>query len=121
MEIALRLNFDVDVTPIMLWLMDKGLDIRDQAELFTRNPRIFNKTIDEMNNVIEYLQSKDFARQGIQEILTGSYGKWLNFSVVEIDSKLGYFQKNFRLSGNEVRKLAIKEPNLIIWTGVPFQ
>lgn len=121
MEIALRLNFDVDVKPIMLWLMEKGVDIRDQAALFTRNPQIFKKTLDEMNNAIEYLKSKDFARQGIKEILIGSHGRWLNFSVVEIDSKLGYFQRNFGLSGNEVRKLSMKEPNLIIWTGAPFQ
>jgi mTERF domain-containing protein len=121
MEIALRLNFDVDVKPIMLWLMEKGVDIREQAALFTRNPQIFKKTLDEMNNAIEYLKSKDFARQGIKEILIGSHGRWLNFSVVEIDSKLGYFQRNFGLSGNEVRKLSMKEPNLIIWTGAPFQ
>ena len=105
----------------MFWLMEKGVDIADQAVLFTKNPQIFNKTIDEMNNAMDYLQSKKFPREGIQEILIGSHGKWLNFSAVEVDSKLGYFQRNFDLSGNEVRAVTIKDPNLILWTGVPFQ
>ena len=121
MEIALRLNFDVDVKPIMLWMMDKGVDIKDLAEIFTKNPRIFNVPLDEMNNAVEYLNSKNFARSGIQEILIGSHGKWLNISTVDIDSRLGYFQRNFGLSGNEVRNLAIKDPKLILWVGVPFQ
>ena len=121
MEIALRLNFDADVKPVIDWLIDKGVDIAEHAALFTRNPQIFNRNLDDMNNSIKYLESKNFSRQRIQEILISSHLKWLNFSPMEVDSKLGYFQKNFGLNGNEVRKLATIEPNLILWKGVPYQ
>ena len=121
MEIAIRIDFDADVKPRVQWLIDHGVDLNNQAVIFTSNPNIFNISLEQMNSVVEYLKAKKFPRRSISEIILGSYGKWLSFSVVDIDSKLGYFQNNFKLSGNEVRQLAKNEPNLIIWAGVPFQ
>lgn len=121
MEIAMRLDFVEDIKPRVQWLMDHGIDLKDQAVIFTFNPNIFNVSIEQMNSAIEYLKAKNFSRHSISEIILGSNGKWLNFSVVDIDSKLGYFQTNFKLKGNEVRQLVKHEPSLILWVGVPFQ
>ncbi|XP_063231578.1 transcription termination factor 3, mitochondrial isoform X2 [Bacillus rossius redtenbacheri] len=41
---------------------------------------------------------------------------WLSFSTDTIDSRLGHFQKNFSLTGNEVRFLATKQPRLITYS-----
>ena len=35
------------------------------------------------------------------------------FSTVEIDSRLGYFQKSFKLTANEVRSIAFRSPQTI--------
>ena len=121
MEIALRLNFESEVKPRIQWLMDHGIDLERQAIMFTNNPKIFDKSFEEINKSIAYLKSKDFTTRNIKEILIRSDGKWLDYSVVDIDSKLGYFQRNFELIGNEVRQLTILEPCLILWAGVPFQ
>lgn len=40
---------------------------------------------------------------------------WLNFNTKRIDRRLGYFQKNFDLTGNDVRFLTSKQPNLITY------
>lgn len=39
----------------------------------------------------------------------------LFYSTVRIDKRLGYFQKTFGLTGNEVRYLASKQPQLITY------
>ena len=40
---------------------------------------------------------------------------WLNFNTKRIDRRLGFFQKNFELTGNDVRFLTTKQPNLITY------
>jgi len=121
MEIALRLNFEVDVKPRINWMLENGIEIDNQGDIFTETPEIFNKSLDELNKMVEYLKSKKFSNQSISDIIVNTEGSWLKHSVVEIDSNLGYFQKKFGLTGNQVRQLAIEGPKLIIWPGVPFQ
>jgi len=120
-EIAMRLDFEKDVQPRILWLLDRGIDLEKQAVIFTKTPQIFNKSLDELTKMNEYLQSKKFSKESIRDIIVDTNGLWLSNTVVEIDSKLGYFQKKFGLNGNEVRKLATGGPRFILWTGVPFQ
>lgn len=36
-------------------------------------------------------------------------------STEKIDQRLGHFQKTFKLTGNEVRNLAVKRPRLITY------
>lgn len=40
---------------------------------------------------------------------------YCNFSTTRIDSRLGFFQKNFDLTGEEVRCLAETDPKLITY------
>ena len=121
MEIALRLDFVSDVIPRIKWLMDHGISQQNIADIFTLNPRIFDVSLDEMNSGVDYLKSKRFSSRSIAQILLETSCRWLNYSVTDVDSRLGYFQKNFRLTGDEVRQLAKNGPRLILWLGVPFQ
>lgn len=121
MEIALRLDFVSDVIPRIKWLMDRGINHQNIADIFTLNPKIFDISLDEMNSALDYLKSKRFSSRSIAQIFLDTNCKWLNYSVTDIDSRLGYFQKNFRLKGDEVRQLAKNGPRLILWSGVPFQ
>jgi mTERF domain-containing protein len=56
----------------------------------------------------------------IVTILSGN-PYWLCYSVSEIDGRLGYLQKTFKLSGEEIRRLATSCPKLVTWGGVPTQ
>merc|ERR1711915_217255 len=62
---------------------------------------------------VRYLLSKKFTMKEISEIIVLSPG-WLLFSVEGIDSRLGFLQKTFKLSGNEIRRLVVDCPRLII-------
>ncbi|KAL3280976.1 hypothetical protein HHI36_004201 [Cryptolaemus montrouzieri] len=41
---------------------------------------------------------------------------WLQFCTHDIDNRLGFFQNNFSLSGDEVRALAVKQPKIITYS-----
>ena len=69
---------------------------------------------------VNYLTSKGFNGERVAEIVRGA-PNWLEFSVEDVDAKLGFFQKSFKLSGSEVRQLTCRLPALIIWDGTPFQ
>ena len=117
----MKLNFENDVKPRILWLMNRGIDLKNQAAIFTRTPEIFNKSLEELDQMVEYLESKKFPNESIKNVIIGTSGAWLKSTVIEIDSKLGYFQKKFELNGNQVRQFVKEEPRLVIWSGVPFQ
>ena len=120
-EIALRLNFASDIAPRIQWLMDHGVAIEEVATIFTNNPLIFDVEMKKMDMLVDYLKSKKFSRQSIVQILVEADCKWFNFTVADIDARLGYFQKVFQLSGNEVRSVAEHQPTLVVWPGVPYQ
>jgi hypothetical protein len=44
-----------------------------------------------------------------------------HLDIFAASNKKKLFQKSFSLSGTEVRALAVAEPNLFTWRGVPFQ
>lgn len=46
---------------------------------------------------------------------------WLNMDQKIIDRRLGWIQRQFRLRGEEVRQLIIKEPRIIIFGIGPLQ
>ncbi len=46
---------------------------------------------------------------------------WLSYTTEEIDSRLGYLQKTFGLTGDEVRGLAVRLSLLVTWGGIPGQ
>ena len=121
MEIALRLDFVSDAIPRIRWLVDHGINHQKIADIFTLNPKIFDITLDEMNRSVDYLKSKRFSSRSIAQILLETSCRWLNYSVTDVDSRLGYFQKNFRLTGDEVRQLAKNGSTLMLWSGVPYQ
>ncbi len=64
--------------------------------------------------------SKGFTHKMIAKVIRGE-PRWLELSVPEIDKRLGFFQKSFSLTGDEIRKLSMRLPSLIVWEGTPTQ
>lgn len=75
---------------------------------------IFKVDLDDMQTRVNYLEAKRFSKTQIQRILTLN-PFWLMFSTRRIDKRLGYFQKEFGLKGDDVRFLASKLPRLITY------
>lgn len=113
-EFLLRLEVEKDVQPRLLFLQDQGVPAEMFGELITKNPLIFKVDLDDMQTRVHYLESKKFSKQQIQRILTLN-PFWLMFSTKRIDNRLGYFQKEFRLGGDNIRFLSSKLPKLITY------
>ncbi|XP_065359489.1 transcription termination factor 3, mitochondrial [Calliphora vicina] len=113
-EFVLQLQLEQDVKPRLLFLKDQGVPAERFGELITKNPLIFKVDLDDMQTRVNYLESKRFSKTQIQRIITlNPY--WLMFSTQRIDKRLGYFQKEFALKGDDVRFLASKLPRLITY------
>lgn len=106
------LNFKNDIKEHVVFLYNLGISVDDIGKFITKNPLIFKEDLDTLNTRIAYLKFKKFDDQSIARIVSVN-PMWLKFSTQDIDNKLGFFQNRFHLSGNEVRKLATKQPKLI--------
>lgn len=109
----LGLNFD-DIKEHIIFLNQLGLRNEEIARIVTRNPYIFKEELDNLEVRVTYLKYKKFTDDMILRIL-GNNPFWLSYSTQEIDQKIGFFQKNFKLYGDEVRYLVTKCPKLITY------
>ncbi|XP_022212776.2 transcription termination factor 3, mitochondrial [Drosophila obscura] len=113
-EFVLRLDFEKNIKPCLSFLADQGIAPDDFGKMITKNPLLFKEDLDDLQTRVEYLKSKRFSDEARQRIFTQN-PFWLMFSTKRVDRRLGYFQKEFRLSGHDLRLMATKEPNLITY------
>lgn len=114
LEYILTLDFDRDIKPYITFLHDCGVPADYLGDFFTKNPNIFKEDMDDLHTRIRYLRAHGFNIDSIKTIVCKN-PKWLLYSTKDIDGKLGYFQSNFKLYGNEVRILTIKAPKVITY------
>ncbi|EDV40101.1 uncharacterized protein Dana_GF24125 [Drosophila ananassae] len=113
-QFVLGLDFEKNVKPHISFLVDQGVSPDNFGRMFTKNPLLFKEDLDDLKTRVEYLKSKRFSDEARARILTQN-PYWLMFSTRRVDRRLGYFQKEFRLSGHDLRLLATKEPNVITY------
>ncbi len=92
----------------------------DIAFVLTKNAPILCEDLTKLKTRVSYLLSKKFTWTMVRKILTEN-PYWLTYTVEEIDARLGYFQKSFSLTGDQVRLLASRFPLIVTWGGVPGQ
>lgn len=113
-DFVLRLDFEKDVKPRLRFLADVGVPADALGDFLTRNPLICREDVNALTTRIHYLQSKGFVAADIARIVeTNPF--WLMFSTQRIDGRLGFFQKQFELSGVEVRQLVVRQAKLITY------
>lgn len=108
-----QLDFTTDVKDILIFLNDLKVDPNVLGHIITKNPDIFKNSIQEMETRVEYLRRKKFKPEDIPRIIS-IQPNWINLPVDNIDKKLGLFQKEFKLTGDEVRFVAVRDPKLIL-------
>ncbi|XP_014086298.2 transcription termination factor 3, mitochondrial [Bactrocera oleae] len=113
-KFVLGLEFEKDVKPYLYFLQDQGVSPDIFGEFITKNPLFFKIDLDDLQTRVNYLESKNFTPDQRQRIITRN-PFWLMFSTRRIDQRLGYFQKEFRLNGDDVRFLSSKQPRLITY------
>ncbi|KAK2584460.1 hypothetical protein KPH14_006836 [Odynerus spinipes] len=114
MEFLLGADFQKDLFPYIRFLHDCGVPADYFGQFFTKNPYIFKQDMDDLHTRIRYLRFHQFDIKMIKMILC-KYPKWLNYSTKFIDTRLGYFQHDFKLNGQEVRKVTVSKPKLITY------
>uniref|UniRef100_A0A0N5AHU1 Transcription termination factor 3, mitochondrial n=1 Tax=Syphacia muris TaxID=451379 RepID=A0A0N5AHU1_9BILA len=115
-----KLNWETDVLPKLAWLISLDVPVTKLGDYLTRNPFFLLQNFDDMKARVNYLRSKRFTKSQIAKIII-AFRYWLNFDVRVIDGRLGWIQKSFKLSGNEVRKLVVLEPRILAFGVAPIQ
>ncbi|XP_077293249.1 transcription termination factor 3, mitochondrial-like isoform X2 [Arctopsyche grandis] len=113
-EPFLHLDFERDVKKYITFLSDY-IQSDCLGEFISKNPQIFFQDMDNLQTRINYLESKKFTIDMIKRIVSKN-PFWLMFSTVQIDRRLGMFQNEFSLTGDEVRLLVTKQPRLITFS-----
>ncbi|XP_029158951.1 transcription termination factor 3, mitochondrial [Nylanderia fulva] len=114
-EYILKLDFERDVKPYIRFLHDCGVPANTLGDFLTKNPYIFKVDMDDLRTRIRYLRAHEFNINMIQTIIC-KHPNWLMYNTKVIDGRLGYFQSNFKLSGNEVRTLTVKAPKVVTYS-----
>lgn len=112
-QFIVNLDFKTDIEPYIMFLTQNvGIAIDDLGFFFTKNPNVLREHLDDISTRINYLELKRFTRDEIVSIVTRNVF-WLNYSTRDIDGRLGFVQKHFELSGNEMRTVTVACPKLI--------
>lgn len=112
-EFLLTLDFEKNMKEHIYFLTKViGIDPNLLGRFITRNPDIFREEIDDLQTRVNYLKSKKFKPDEITSIVERN-PFWLMFTTRDIDERLGFFQREFRLSGNQVRELTLLSPKII--------
>lgn len=109
----INLDFEKDMKEHIYYLTKEiGLETDALSAFLTKNPLIFKTNIDDLRCRINYLESKRFQPGEITHIIERN-PFWLMFSTERIDKRLGFFQREFELTGNQVRRLTVSSPTII--------
>lgn len=111
-ELILKLDFERDVAERLRFLHDVGVSTDQFGRFLTKNPYIFREDPQDLQVRINYLRSKKFSELDIARIVSVE-PYFLLRTTEDVDRRLGFLQKEFGLSGDEVRFVATRKPGLI--------
>ena len=96
----LKMDFEKDAMPYIRFLHNIGVHSDDLGQIITKNPGIFQEDLDHLQVRVNYLASKKFSSGDISRIVTKAPGV-LSMMTKDLDKQLGYYQKEFRLTGKK--------------------
>ncbi|XP_044149138.1 transcription termination factor 3, mitochondrial [Bufo gargarizans] len=116
----LKLDFERDISKILFFLKDAGVEDSQLGPLLTKNPFILSQDLDNLHKRVAYLSSKKFSRHAIARMISRA-PYLLNFSVERLDNRLGFFQKELGLSGERTRELVTRLPRIMTGSLEPIK
>uniref|UniRef100_H2ZNS2 Uncharacterized protein n=1 Tax=Ciona savignyi TaxID=51511 RepID=H2ZNS2_CIOSA len=122
MSFLVKLDLMKDITPKLQYLTKVGVMPGEFSQIITKNPFLLDpsKTIEDIKEVTEYLESKNFTKDQILILMVRFPQMW-NMSIAKLDGMLGFYQnlptnyetKTIRFSGPELRNLILKCPAIL--------
>uniref|UniRef100_A0A1I8EF60 Uncharacterized protein n=1 Tax=Wuchereria bancrofti TaxID=6293 RepID=A0A1I8EF60_WUCBA len=138
-----KLDWENGVRPKLVWLIHQvGMPINDVGSYLTRNPYFLLQDLENMKRSLKfssfhayynspnrrimfyvrlnYLYTKRLTKAKILKIVKNNRF-WLNTDVKTTDARLGWIQKTFDLTGDEMRQLIITESRIIMYGVGPLE
>ncbi|XP_076157714.1 transcription termination factor 3, mitochondrial isoform X4 [Alosa pseudoharengus] len=107
-----RLDFQSDVAPRLLFLKDLGLQDGQLGSIITTNPFILTERLDKLKARVSYLKSKKFSTNSIASMVSKA-PYLLNFNVKRLDNRLGFYQDTLGLNPEKTRDIITRLPRLL--------
>ncbi|KAG7268450.1 hypothetical protein CRUP_037010 [Coryphaenoides rupestris] len=108
----LKLDFETDVVPRLVFLKRIGVENSGLAYILSRNPFILKEDVDHLQSRVNYLVSKKFSPETVASMVTRA-PYLLNFSVKRIDNRLAFYQSQLRLNPSTTRDIVARLPRLL--------
>ncbi|XP_032391516.1 transcription termination factor 3, mitochondrial [Etheostoma spectabile] len=111
-SMLLRLNFNTDVAPRLLFLKEIGVEDSRFGYIITHNPFILTESLENLQSRVNYLKSKKFSSETVASMVSRA-PYLLNFSVKRLDNRLGFYQQQLNLSASSTRNIVARLPRLL--------
>ncbi|XP_077446758.1 transcription termination factor 3, mitochondrial isoform X2 [Stigmatopora argus] len=111
-SMLLRLDFDADIAPRLLFLKRIGVDDSCLGDIITQNPFFLTEDLQNLHARVNYLKSKKFTNENVASMVSRA-PYLLNFSVKRLDNRLGFYQKQLGLNSANTRAIASRLPRLL--------
>ncbi|XP_042362524.1 transcription termination factor 3, mitochondrial [Plectropomus leopardus] len=111
-SMLLKLNYDTDVAPRLLFLKEIGVEDSCFGHIITHNPFILTQNLDNLQARVNYLKSKKFSSEAVASMVSRA-PYLLNFSVKRLDNRLGFYQQQLKLSASNTRNIVARLPRLL--------
>uniref|UniRef100_A0AAV2K6K6 Cytochrome b-c1 complex subunit 7 n=2 Tax=Knipowitschia caucasica TaxID=637954 RepID=A0AAV2K6K6_KNICA len=111
-SMLLKLDFDTDVVPKLLFLKDIGVEDSRLGYIVSHNPFILTQTLQNLEARVNYLKSKKFNSEEVASMVSRA-PYLLNFSVKRLDNRIGFYQQQLNLSVENTRNIVSRLPRLL--------
>ncbi|XP_029370379.1 transcription termination factor 3, mitochondrial [Echeneis naucrates] len=111
-SMLLRLDFNTDVAPRLLFLKEIGVEDSRLGYIITHNPFILTEDLENLQTRVNYLKSKKFSEDTIASMVSKA-PYLLNFSVKRLDNRLSFYHEQLNLSASNIRNLVARLPRLL--------
>ncbi|XP_049607058.1 transcription termination factor 3, mitochondrial isoform X3 [Syngnathus scovelli] len=111
-SMLLRLVFDKDVAPRLLFLKGIGVDDSHLGYVVTRNPLVLTEDLENLQARVNYLKSKKFTAENVASMVSRA-PYLLNFSVKRLDNRLGFYQQQLGLNAANTCNIVARLPRLL--------
>ncbi|XP_072226972.1 transcription termination factor 3, mitochondrial isoform X2 [Leuresthes tenuis] len=111
-SMLLRLDFNTDVAPRLLFLKEIGVEDSRFGYIITHNPFFLTENLENLQARVSYLKSKKFSSETVASMVSRA-PYLLNFSVKRLDNRLGFYQQKLNLSASNTRNILARLPRLL--------
>ncbi|XP_013888655.1 transcription termination factor 3, mitochondrial isoform X2 [Austrofundulus limnaeus] len=108
----LKMDFSRDVEPRLMFLKQIGVEDSCLSHIITHNPFILNMDLEDLQTRVNYLRSKKFDAETVAAMVSKA-PYLLNFSVMRLDNRLGFYQRQLKLSPTKTRNIVSRLPRLL--------